>query len=53
MIKSLSMMNFLCNNGFQVLKVEDNEDDSRYKVFLFEDTTELRNMMRHFPKKEV
>lgn len=49
-VRSLSMANWLCNNGFQILKVEDNEKDSRLKVFLFEDTGTLRNTMARFEK---
>ena len=49
-VRSLSMANWLCNNGFQILKVEDNEKNSRLKVFLFEDTATLRNTMAQFEK---
>lgn len=50
MVRSLSMVNWLCNNGHQILKVEDSEKDSRFKVFLFEDTAALHNTMKRFPK---
>lgn len=49
-VRSLSMANWLCNNGHQILKVEDSEKDSRFKVFLFEDTAALHNTMAKFPK---
>lgn len=49
-IRSLSMTNWLCKNGFPILKVEDSERDSRFKVFLFEDTAALHNTMKRFPK---
>lgn len=49
-VRSLNMTNWLCNHGFQILKVEDSEKDSRFKVFLFEDTATLHNMMKQFPK---
>lgn len=49
-VRSLSMTNWLCNNGLQILKVEDSEKDSRFKVFLFEDTAELHKTMKRFPK---
>lgn len=49
-VRSLSMANWLCSNGHQILKVEDSEKDSRFKVFLFEDTAALHNTMKHFPK---
>lgn len=50
MVRSLSMANWLCNNGHQILKVEDSEKDSRFKVFLFEDTAALHVTMKRFPK---
>ena len=49
-VRSLSMVNWLCNNGHQILKVEDSEKDSRLKVFLFEDTAALHSTMARFPK---
>lgn len=50
MVRSLSMANWLCNNGHQILKVEDSEKDSKFKVFLFEDTAALHVTMKRFPK---
>lgn len=50
MVRSLSMANWLCNNGHQILKIEDSEKDSRFKVFLFEDTVALHVTMKRFPK---
>lgn len=49
-VRSLSMTNWLCRNGHQILKVEDSEKDARFKVFLFEDTAELHDTMKRFPK---
>ena len=49
-VRSLSMANWLCNNGHKILKVEDSEKDARFKVFLFEDTAELHKTMKQFPK---
>lgn len=49
-VRSLSMANWLCNNGHKILKVEDSEKDFRLKVFLFEDTVVLHNTMKQFPK---
>lgn len=49
-VRSLSMANWLCSNGHQILKVEDSEKDSKFKVFLFEDTAALHNTMKQFPK---
>lgn len=49
-VRSLSMTNWLCNHGHKILKVEDSEKDSRFKVFFFEDTADLHNTMANFPK---
>lgn len=49
-VRSLSMANWLCNNGHQILKVEDSDKDSRFKVFLFEDTAALHDTMKHYQK---
>ena len=50
-VRSLSMTNWLCNNGFQILKVEDSEKDDRLKVFFFEDTPALHHMMMQYRKR--
>lgn len=49
-IRSLSMANHLVRNGHDILKVEDSEKDSRFKVFLFEDSAALHNTMKQFHK---
>jgi tRNA(Ile2) C34 agmatinyltransferase TiaS len=49
-VRSLSMANWLCQNGHKILKVEDSEKDSRFKVFFFKDTAELHKTMKHFYK---
>ena len=49
-VRSLSMANWLCNHGHLILKVEDSKKDSRFKVFLFEDSAALHNTMKQFPK---
>lgn len=51
-VRSLSMANWLCNNGHKILKVEDSEKNSKFKVFFFEDTPDLHNTMAKF-RKEV
>lgn len=49
-IKGLRMTNYLIRKGFDLLKVEDDIHNSHYKVFLFEDTPELRQAMSRFKK---
>lgn len=47
-VRSLSMTNWLCSQGHKILKVEDSEIDSRFKVFFFTDTIELHQCMANF-----
>lgn len=47
-VRSLRMTNWLCQRKFELLKVEDSEDDPHFKVFLFEDTPELRTSINQF-----
>lgn len=51
-VRSLAMTNWLCNHGFHILKVEDSEADSRFKVFLFEDTAALHNTMAKYHRQK-
>lgn len=51
MVRSLAMTNWLCNNGFKILKVEDSEKDDKLKVFFFEDTQALHNTMMKYRKR--
>lgn len=41
-VRSLDLMNWLCGQGYRVLKVEDGESNPRFKVFLYQDTPEIR-----------
>lgn len=47
-VKSLAMANFLVRQGFDILKVSDSRENSRFKVFLFRDCKELRDSMSMF-----
>ena len=49
-VRSLNMTNWLCNNGFKILKVEDSEKDDKLKVFFFEDTPALHTAMCRYRK---
>ena len=51
-VRSLAMTNWLCNHGLQILKVEDSEDNDRFKVFLFEDTAALHNTMAKYHRQK-
>ncbi|MCI8427921.1 MAG: hypothetical protein HFJ03_10425 [Lachnospira sp.] len=53
-VRSLVLTNWLCSQGYQILKVEDSEKNSKFKVFLFEDTRQLRDSVsRYLSQKEV
>nr|DAN49614.1 MAG TPA: hypothetical protein [Bacteriophage sp.] len=51
LVRSLAMTNWLCNNGFKILKVEDSEKDDKLKIFFFEDSPELHSTMMKYQKK--
>lgn len=41
-VRSVDLVNWLCQRGYRLLKAEDSKDDPRYKVFMFEDSERLR-----------
>lgn len=47
-VRSLDLTNWLCGQGYPILKVEDSEKNPRYKVFLFEDTKQIRNSVAKY-----
>lgn len=50
-IRGLGMANHLVREGFDIVGVEDNEEDNYFKVFLFKDSEELRCAMRRYSKQ--
>lgn len=42
------MANYLVRNGFDILKVVDDKDNSKFKVFMFRDCLELRQAMERY-----
>jgi hypothetical protein len=42
-VRSIELVNYLCQRGFKLLKAEDSKDNARYKVFMFEDCPEIRD----------
>ena len=53
-VRSLDLTNWLCGQGYRILKVEDSEKNPKYKVFLFEDTKQIRNSVTEYlSKREV
>lgn len=47
-VRSLELTNWLCGQGYKILKVEDSEKNPQYKIFLFEDTKQIRNSVAKF-----
>jgi hypothetical protein len=51
-VYSLSMLHFLIRQGFNCIKVDDNENNPNYKRFLFHDSRELRKQLTAFHKRQ-
>lgn len=47
-VRSLELTNWLCGQGYKILKVEDSEKNPKYKIFLFEDTKQIRNSVAKY-----
>lgn len=47
-IRSLELMNWLCHKGYTVIKVIDSDKDPKFKVFLFEDSLEIRRAVTDY-----
>lgn len=41
-VRSVGLVNWLCQKGYILLKAEDSKSNPRYKVFMFEDSEMLR-----------
>jgi hypothetical protein len=46
-IKTMREMQRIIRLGFDLFKVEDDKDNTKYKVFLFKDTEELQNILKN------
>lgn len=42
-VRSIDLVNYLCQRGFKLLKAEDSKENPHYKVFMFEDSEPLRD----------
>lgn len=49
-IFSISMANYLTQNGFKIVNVRDNLKNPSFKVFMFDDSEELKATMSKFKK---
>lgn len=41
-VRSIDLVNWLCQRGYRLLKAEDSKDNPVYKVFMFEDSDPLQ-----------
>ena len=42
-VRSLDLANYLCNHGYRIKNVIDSDKNSRFKVFIFEDSKNLQS----------
>ena len=47
-IRTQKLATWLINKGFEMLKIDDNKEDDRFKCFLFDDTPVLRAMVKQY-----
>lgn len=53
-VRSLELMNWLCHRGFTVMKVLDSDKNPQFKIFLFQDSNEIRNAVdSYLSEREV
>ncbi|MBI5996806.1 DUF5659 domain-containing protein [Clostridium perfringens] len=50
-VKTLRQMNWLCNRGFEVKKIEKDKHNEDRVVFAFVDSTELRKCIKEYFKQ--
>ena len=44
-VRSIDLVNWLCQRGYRLLKAEDSKDNPVYKVFMFEDSDPLQQSL--------
>lgn len=47
-VRSVALVNWLCQRGYTLLKAEDSKADARFKVFMFEDSEPLRQCVADY-----
>jgi len=52
-IRTQKLATWLISKGFELLKIDDNKEDLRFKVFLFKDTPVLRAMIKQYKKQSI
>ena len=49
-IRAIKMANYLVRQGFDIVRVVDNNYNKKFKIFLFKDSPELRKAMEEYGK---
>lgn len=47
-VRSVALVNWLCQRGYTLLKAEDSKTNPLYKVFMFEDSEPLRQCVEDY-----
>lgn len=50
-VRSVDLVNWLCQRGYRLLKAEDSNENPKYKVFMFEDSEMLRKCVAEWLSK--
>ena len=48
--KTMRLASYLCSNGFEVVKEDTDRYNPKYKVWLFEDSVQLRGCLMNYKK---
>lgn len=48
--KTMRLASYLCSNGFKVIKEQQDRNNIKYKVWLFQDSVELRGCLMNYNK---
>lgn len=49
-IRTQKLATYLIEKGFELVRTDDNREDPRFKIFLFQDTPVLRAMVKQYKK---
>ena len=49
-VKTMRLASYLCSKGFKIIKEQPDRNNPKYKVWLFEDTVQLRGCLMNYKK---
>lgn len=50
-IKTLNLASYLIDKGYKIRKIDTNRDNPNFKVFLFDDTKQIRKEVEKYKKE--